>query len=114
MFGLKVLSVAPFYNYRWFQLYLDNRHNLRELSTIFSTITAWATGLAITALGRQSLSMASRSVVSGIMRLAKINLHSFYQVESYDTSNDFFKVPVTCNRRLRIRTTYVHLLNSAF
>ncbi|KAI0935579.1 hypothetical protein AcV5_003968 [Taiwanofungus camphoratus] len=57
-----------------FDLYLDNRHNLRELSTIFSTITAWATGLAITALGRQSLSMASRSVV-----------------ESYDTSNDFFK-----------------------
>ncbi|OBZ74967.1 Tuberculostearic acid methyltransferase UfaA1 [Grifola frondosa] len=57
-----------------FDLWLENRQTLQGLITVFSSFVAFASGLAITILGRQSLSMAVQNVV-----------------EAYDTSNELFK-----------------------
>ncbi|EGO00140.1 hypothetical protein SERLA73DRAFT_52893 [Serpula lacrymans var. lacrymans S7.3] len=57
-----------------FDLWLDNRHALSNLSSTFSFIFALFSAVAIKALGRQNLTMARWN--------AEV---------AYDTSNDFFK-----------------------
>ncbi|PCH33071.1 cyclopropane fatty acid synthase [Wolfiporia cocos MD-104 SS10] len=57
-----------------FDLWLDNRQTLQGLTTLLNTISAYISAFAISALGRQNLSMALQNVV-----------------EAYDTSNEFFQ-----------------------
>ncbi|GBE86996.1 Tuberculostearic acid methyltransferase UfaA1 [Sparassis crispa] len=57
-----------------FDLWLDNRHTLSGLSTVFSNIIAFMSSIAIRALGRQNLVMALQNVAV-----------------AYDTSNEFFQ-----------------------